>query len=60
MFILTAAFILGMLALLWLADDDWLDEQAERIWISYLADQSKRRKRRARCRYSRSAWPQNK
>lgn len=60
MMILAGTFILAMLIILAGAeldrdDEDDLDwEWDKRIWINHLADQSKRRMRRTRSRYSKS------
>ena len=54
MIILVVAFILGMMILMAAAEDLPMDEEAERRWIDYLADSSKRRFRKNRGRYSKS------
>ena len=58
MMILVAAFMLGMGMLVWLAEDGTLEDGAERAWINYLADQSRKPKkpRRNPYRYARVMW----
>ena len=55
MMILVAAFLVGMGLLVWLSEDGTLEDGAERAWINYLADQSRkpRKPRRNPYRYAR-------
>ena len=55
MMILLAAFLLGMGLLVLLSEDGTLEDGAERAWINYLADQSRKPKkpRRNPYRYAR-------
>lgn len=56
---LLIAFILSVCALLLLAEDETLEELAERRWIMYLADQSRKRRpqsARQRCRYIQAGY----
>ena len=55
MMILLAAFLVGMGMLVLLSEDATLEDGAERAWINYLADQSRKPKkpRRNPYRYAR-------
>lgn len=55
MMILLAAFLVGMGLLVLLSEDGTLEDGAERAWINYLADQSRKPKkpRRNPYRYAR-------
>lgn len=55
MMILLAAFLVGMGMLVLLSEDGTLEDGAERAWINYLADQSRKPKkpRRNPYRYAR-------
>ena len=55
MMILVAAFLVGMGLLVLLSEDGTLEDGAERAWINYLADQSRKPKepRRNPYRYAR-------
>lgn len=43
--LLAIAFIAAMLVLLYLLEDGRMDEEANRRWIDYLADRSRRKQR---------------
>ena len=59
MTLLTMAFIGGMLALVWLAEDGTLEDGAERAWINYLADESRKVRKKPRIRYATSPLYKN-
>lgn len=58
MMILLAAFLVGMGLLVLLSEDGTLEDGAERVWINYLADQSRKPKkpRRNPYRYARTIY----
>lgn len=50
------AGILAAWLLLCLAEDGWLGQDQERVWINYLADRSRRTRSHRRARYARAGW----
>lgn len=59
MMLLTMAFIGGMLALVWLSEEGTLEDGAERVWINYLADKSRKARKKPRFRYATSPLYKN-
>ena len=53
---LILAGILAAWLLFSLADDGWLGQDQERVWINYLADRSRRTRSHRRARYVRAGW----
>ena len=53
-------FVIAMLLVILVSEEERLGEDNERAWINYLADVSRRRKATLKpgraCRYSRSVW----
>ena len=54
---LIIAFVIGMILLILLAEDESLGADNERVWVNRLADQSRARgSQRRRCRYVRAGY----
>lgn len=56
---LIIAFVIGMILLILLAEDERLGEDNERVWVNHLADESRKRKApgtRRPCRYVRAGY----
>lgn len=59
MMILVAAFLVGMGLLVLLSEDGTLEDGAERAWINYLADESRKARKKPRFRYATSPLYKN-